>query len=34
MPASNNPSVVVREVSKTYTVAKDGSEHGIGLGRR
>jgi len=34
MPASNNPSIVVRKVSKTYTVAKDGSEHGIKLGRR
>jgi len=34
MQLSNNPSVVVRNVSKTYLTTKDGSEVGLGIQRR
>ena len=34
MQALNEPSVVVRDVSKTYLVNRDGSEHGLWLKRR
>lgn len=34
MQLSNNPSVIVRDVSKNYLVSKDGSEVGLSLARR
>ena len=34
MQLSNNPSVIVRDLSKNYIVSKDGSEVGISLARR
>lgn len=34
MQLSNNPSVIVRDVSKKYLVSKDGSEVGLSLARR
>lgn len=34
MQLSNNPSVIVRDVSKRYLVSKDGSEIGLSLARR
>lgn len=34
MQLSSNPSVIVRDVSKSYLVSKDGSEIGFALGKR
>lgn len=34
MQLSNNPSVIVRDVSKNYVVSKDGSEVGFSLAKR
>lgn len=34
MQLSSNPSVIVRDVSKSYLVSKDGSEVGFALGKR